>query len=64
MWRAGADMSTYLMTQAPLVVNGTTIAPGGYTMFVDLKPNAWTLIVSSWQPQKQFNMERPTSALQ
>lgn len=55
VWRAGADISTYLMTQAPLVVNGKTIAPGGYTMFIDLKPNNWTLIVSTWQPQKQFN---------
>ncbi len=55
VWRAGADISTYLMTQAPLVINGKTIAPGGYTMFIDLKPNNWTLIVSTWQPQKQFN---------
>lgn len=55
VWRAGADISTYLMTQAPLVVNGKTIPPGGYTMFIDLKPNNWTLIVSTWQPQKQFN---------
>ncbi len=55
VWRAGADISTYLMTQVPLVINGKTIAPGGYTMFIDLKPNNWTLIVSTWQPQKQFN---------
>jgi hypothetical protein len=43
------------MTQVPVVVNGKTIPPGGYTMFIDLTPNAWTLIVSTWQPQKQFN---------
>lgn len=55
VWRAGADISTYLMTQVPLVVNGKTIAPGGYTMFIELKPDKWTLIVSTWQPQKQFN---------
>ena len=55
VWRAGADISTYLMTQVPLVVNGKTIPPGGYTMFIDLKPDKWTLIVSTWQPQKQFN---------
>ena len=24
-------------------------------MFIDLKPDKWTLIVSTWQPQKQFN---------
>ena len=36
VWRAGADVSTYLMTEAPLVIHGTKIAPGGYTMFIDL----------------------------
>ena len=55
VWRAGADNSTYLMTQAAIVIGGRTIAPGGYTMFVDLKPGAWTLIVSDWQPQRFFN---------
>lgn len=55
VWRAGADVSTYLMTQARLVVNGKTIEPGGYSLFIDLKPNDWTLIVSDWQPQKFYN---------
>ena len=55
VWRAGADISTYLMTETTLVINGKTIAPGGYTMFIDLKPGKWTLIVSNWEPQKQFN---------
>jgi hypothetical protein len=55
VWRAGADISTYLMTQATLVINGKTIEPGGYTMFIDLKPGQWTLIVSNWEPQQKFN---------
>jgi hypothetical protein len=55
VWRAGADVSTYLMTQATLVVNGTRIEPGGYSLFIDLAPDAWTLIVSNWQPQRAFN---------
>jgi hypothetical protein len=55
VWRAGADVSTYLMTQARLVINGKTIEPGGYSLFIDLKPNDWTLIVSNWQPQRFFN---------
>jgi hypothetical protein len=55
VWRAGADVSTYLMTQATLVLNGKTIEPGGYTMFIDLKPDKWTLIVSGWQPQRQYD---------
>lgn len=55
VWRAGADTSTYLMSELPLVINGTTVPPGGYTMFIDLKPDAWTLILSNWQPQSHFN---------
>src|SRR5262249_14662289 len=48
VWRAGADVSTRLKTEVPLTINGKSVAPGEYTMFIDLKPNAWTLIVSSW----------------
>ncbi len=55
VWRAGADVSTYLMTQAPLVIGGVPVAPGGYTMFIDLAPGDWTLIVSNWQPQRRFD---------
>lgn len=55
VWRAGADVSTYLMTQAPLVINGADIEPGGYTMFIDLAPDEWTLIVSNWQPQREYD---------
>ncbi len=55
VWRAGADVSTYLMTQVPLVINGKTVEPGGYSLFIDLQPDHWTLIVSAWQPQRVFN---------
>jgi hypothetical protein len=56
VWRAGADVSTYLMTEAPLVIDNTRLEPGGYTMFIDLEtPEAWTLIVSNWQPQRQYD---------
>jgi hypothetical protein len=55
VWRAGADNSTYLMNYLPLVINGKTVEPGGYSLFIELKPDNWTLIVSGWQPQRQFN---------
>jgi DUF2911 family protein len=55
VWRAGADNSTYLMTQATLVINGKTIEPGGYSLFIDLKPANWTFIVSTWQPQRFYD---------
>ena len=55
VWRAGADISTYLMTDVPLVINDTTVDPGGYSMFIMLEPDDWTLIVSAWQPQRQYD---------
>ena len=54
VWRAGADVSTYLMTQAPLIINGVTVEPGGYSLFIDLSLDDWTLIVSNWQPQRRY----------
>ena len=55
VWRAGANHTTQLKTEVPLVINGKTVAPGTYTMFIDLKPNAWTLIVSNWKAQVNYD---------
>ena len=55
VWRAGADISTFLMSDLPLVINGKTVPPGGHTLFIDLKEHNWTFIVSDWQPQQRFN---------
>ena len=55
VWRAGANNSTQLMTQLPLEIGGKRIEPGTYTMFVDLKPNDWTLIVSTWKAQTTYD---------
>jgi len=55
VWRAGADISTYLMSDLPLVISGKTVPAGGHTLFVDLKENNWTFIVSDWQPQQKYN---------
>jgi hypothetical protein len=55
VWRAGANNSTQLKTEVPLTINGKTIAPGTYTMFIDMKPNAWTLIVSNWKAQARYD---------
>src|SRR5207237_740561 len=41
IWRAGANATTQLKTEVPLVINGKTVAPGTYTLFIDLEPNAW-----------------------
>jgi hypothetical protein len=55
VWRAGANNSTQLKTEVPLTINGKTLAPGTYTMFIDLKPNAWTLIISNWKAQARYD---------
>lgn len=55
VWRAGANQSTRLKTEVPLVINHKKIAAGEYTMFIDLKPGTWTLIVSSWPTQTQHD---------
>ena len=60
VWRAGANESTQLKTEVPIVVNGKTIAPGTYTMFIDLKPEKWTLIVSNWKAQTGFDPKNTT----
>jgi len=55
VWRAGANFSTQLKTEVPLVINGKTVAPGTYTLFIDLKPNNWTFIVSNWPAQTRYD---------
>jgi DUF2911 family protein len=55
VWRAGANQTTQLKNEVPLVINGKTLAPGSYTMFIDLKPNAWTLIVSTHKAQTRYD---------
>ncbi len=51
VWRAGANISTRLITELPLVIGGKTVAPGEYTLFIDVQRNNWTFIVSTWPAQ-------------
>ena len=55
LWRAGANDTTRLITQAPLTIGGRTIAPGTYNVFVDLKPGNWTLVLSTQPVQEKFD---------
>jgi hypothetical protein len=61
IWRAGADVSTRLKTEVPLVINGKTVAPGEYSLFVDLKPNNWTLVVSTWAAAEKYDPSNKTA---
>jgi len=60
VWRAGANVSTRLKTEAPLVIGGKPLPAGEYTMFVDLKPGNWTLIVSNHKPQMTYDPNNKT----
>ena len=55
IWRAGANDSTQLTTQASLTIGGTTLQPGVYNVLVDLKESGWTLVMSTQPRQPKYN---------
>ena len=57
VWRAGANQSTRLVTEAPLIIGGARIEPGEYTLFIELSDDSWTFIVSSWPAQRTYDHE-------
>ena len=61
VWRAGANVSTRLNTEATLLFGDKKVPPGEYSLFIDVKgPNSWTLIVSSWAAQQRFDQNDKT----
>jgi hypothetical protein len=62
VWRAGANVTTRLSSEVPLKVGNTVIPPGEYTVFIELTPRDWTLIISTLQAQTQgFTKDDPDS---
>lgn len=61
VWRAGANQTTRLSTEAALTIGGKTLEPGEYSLFVDLAQGEsgpeWTLIVSSQPRQESFSRD-------
>jgi len=55
VWRAGANQTTRLKTEVALVIDGKTLPVGEYSVFVELKENAWTLIFSNWPAQEKYD---------
>jgi hypothetical protein len=55
IWRAGANTTTRLKTEVPLIINGKTVAPGEYSLFIDLKENNWSFVVSTWAAQVKYD---------
>ena len=60
VWRAGANVTTRLKTEVALEIGGKRLEPGEYSLFVDLKENAWTLIVSRQPWQKNYDANDKT----
>ena len=60
VWRAGANQTTRLKTEVPLVFAGKTLPAGEYSVFVDLKPGAWTLIFSTEPFQQKYDPNSKT----
>ena len=62
VWRAGANVTTRLNTEATLTFGDKKVPPGEYSLFIDVKgPNNWTLIVSSWAAQQRFDQNDKTA---
>jgi hypothetical protein len=55
VWRAGANQTTRLRTEVELMFDDKHLKVGEYSVFVDLKPKAWTLIISKWPAQQNYD---------
>jgi hypothetical protein len=62
VWRAGANVTTRLKTEATLTFGAKKVPAGEYSLFINLdKPTEWTLIVSNWAAQAKFNPQDKTA---
>lgn len=46
VWRAGANFATTIHTDADLQIKTLTVPAGDYTLYVQVQPEPWTLIVN------------------
>ena len=61
LWRVGANQTTRLKTEVPLEIGGKKLAPGEYSLFIDLKEGGWTLVVSSQEIQQKYDANNKTA---
>lgn len=55
VWRAGANDTTRLTTQATLQFGANSVPPGTYNVMVDLKGGAWTLVLTNQPVQPKYD---------
>jgi hypothetical protein len=60
VWRAGANQTTKLKTEVPLMIGGKRVEPGSYDVFIDLKEPAWTLVLSTQPTQEKYDENEKT----
>jgi len=60
VWRAGANATTKLKTEVPLMIGGKRVEPGSYDVFVELKEPAWTLVLSTQPTQEKYDANDKT----
>ncbi len=64
LWRAGANNTTVLKTEVPLVIGGRTVPAGEYGVLIDLRgPTEWTLVLTSQPRQAQFDANNKTDLI-
>ena len=49
VWRTGADEATLFITEQPIDLGGTWVAPGAYTLFTQLETNGSAKLILSKQ---------------
>ena len=55
VWRAGANVTTRLRTEVSLIFDGVVVEPGEYTVFIELRRDLWTFILSTWPAQEKYD---------
>lgn len=57
VWRAGANVTTRLSIETPLLFAGTKVNPGEYTVFIDFRQQPWQFVLSTWTAQLRYDYE-------
>ena len=63
LWRAGANVTTRIKTEADLMIGETTVPAGEYSLFVELKEGAWTAIISKQGYMETFDRDKMAEGL-
>ncbi|MEE2777840.1 MAG: DUF2911 domain-containing protein [Acidobacteriota bacterium] len=55
VWRAGADVTTRITTEADLMIGDSKVPAGEYSFFIELKEGGWTGIISKQPHMDAFD---------